>query len=88
MIHTMKRSTRFLTTAAAMAGLYAGALAVHAFADDSSAGTSDQKSSTSTAKHDCKGKNSCKGQGGCSSSDNGCAGKNSCKGQGGCASKS
>ncbi len=37
------------------------------------------------AKHVCKGMNSCKGQGGCKSSDNGCAGKNSCKGKGGCA---
>jgi hypothetical protein len=35
-------------------------------------------------KHDCAGKNSCKGQGGCKSGDNGCAGKNSCKGKGGC----
>ena len=34
--------------------------------------------------HGCKGQNDCKGQGGCSSSDNGCAGKNSCKGKGGC----
>jgi hypothetical protein len=36
-------------------------------------------------KHACKGLNSCKGKGGCSSSDNGCKGKNSCKGKGGCA---
>lgn len=36
-------------------------------------------------KHVCKGKNECKGQGGCKSGDNGCAGKNSCKGKGGCA---
>ena len=35
-------------------------------------------------KHDCAGKNACKGQGGCKSGDNGCAGKNSCKGKGGC----
>ena len=36
-------------------------------------------------KHDCAGKNSCKGKGGCGRSDNGCKGKNSCKGKGGCA---
>ena len=36
------------------------------------------------AKHDCKGMNSCKGQGGCATSDMGCKGKNSCKGKGGC----
>lgn len=35
-------------------------------------------------KHACKGQNSCKGMGGCSSGDNGCKGKNSCKGKGGC----
>jgi hypothetical protein len=33
-----------------------------------------------TAKHSCKGKNDCKGQGGGPD-----AGKNSCKGKGGCA---
>jgi hypothetical protein len=37
------------------------------------------------AKHDCKGNNACKGQGGCKTGDNGCKGKNSCKGKGGCA---
>ncbi|HXT41900.1 MAG TPA: hypothetical protein VN887_17965 [Candidatus Angelobacter sp.] len=37
-----------------------------------------------TTKHDCKGKNACKGQGGCKTGDNGCKGKNSCKGKGGC----
>ena len=37
------------------------------------------------AKHACKGMNSCKGQGGCSTGDAGCSGKNSCKGKGGCA---
>jgi len=35
-------------------------------------------------KHACKGMNSCKGQGGCASSDMGCKAKNSCKGKGGC----
>ncbi len=29
--------------------------------------------------------NSCKGKGGCKTSDAGCKGKNSCKGKGGCA---
>jgi hypothetical protein len=37
--------------------------------------------------HDCAGKNSCKGKGGCKSGENGCAGKNTCKGKGGCAVK-
>ncbi|MEA3213327.1 MAG: hypothetical protein QOE70_6384 [Chthoniobacter sp.] len=37
--------------------------------------------------HDCAGKNSCKGKGGCKSGDAGCAGKNSCKGKGGCGMK-
>ena len=71
-----------------MAGLYAGALAAHTYAADSTAGSTDgSKSDPTKAKHDCKGKNACKGQGNCSSGDNGCAGKNSCSGKGGCASK-
>src|SRR5690348_12442686 len=37
--------------------------------------------------HDCRGKNACKGEGGCRTGDNGCALKNSCKGKGGCAMK-
>ncbi len=80
----MKKSTRLLITAAAMAGLYTGVLATKSFAAEEKAGTPAK--SPDTAKHDCKGKNSCKGQGGCGSSDNGCKGKNSCKGHGGCAS--
>ena len=36
-------------------------------------------------RHECKGHNECRGQGGCASGDNGCAGKNSCKTHGGCA---
>ena len=61
---------------AVVAGMTAGA-ALGASDDDT-------KKKTKVAKHDCKGKNACKGQGGCSSGDNGCAGKNSCKGKGGC----
>ena len=37
------------------------------------------------AKHSCAGKNDCKGQGGCKTSDGGCSAKNSCKSKGGCA---
>jgi hypothetical protein len=69
-----------------MAGLYAGALAARTYAADDSAGTST--SSSNPAPHDCKGKNSCKGQGNCSAGDNGCKGKNSCSGKGGCKSGS
>ena len=32
----------------------------------------------------CAGKNSCKGMGGCSTTENSCKGQNSCKGMGGC----
>ncbi|MEO6992564.1 MAG: hypothetical protein ABI273_02940 [Lacunisphaera sp.] len=79
----MKKSTRFLLTAAAMTGLYSGALATRTFAAVH-AGTADLRDADKPAPHDCKGKNTCKGQGGCGSSDNGCKGKNSCKGHGGC----
>jgi hypothetical protein len=37
------------------------------------------------AKHDCKGQNECKGQGGCAvEGKNTCKGQNECKGHGGC----
>lgn len=65
-----------------MTGLYSGALASKSFASVN-AGT-QATSEKEGAKHDCKGKNACKGQGGCGTSDNGCKGKNSCKGHGGC----
>jgi hypothetical protein len=78
----MNKSTRFIVTAAALAGLYAGSLASRAFADGSTG--SGDSSSKDAGKHDCKGKNSCKNQGGCKSGDNGCKGQNSCSGKGGC----
>lgn len=34
--------------------------------------------------HSCKGKNTCKGKGGCASDKSACAGQNTCKGRGGC----
>ena len=64
---------------AAVAGMVAGSKAVSQ--TDSLLLADDAKKS----KHVCKGRNECKGQGGCASGDNGCAGKNSCKGKGGCA---
>lgn len=63
---------------AVVAGLSAGAAMA---ADDKK----PVPKKTKAEKHDCKGQNTCKGKGGCSSGDNGCAGKNSCKGKGGCA---
>lgn len=48
---------------------------------------SQRQKAMDMTKHDCKGKNSCRGRGGCSTDDNDCAGMNSCKGQGGCATK-
>jgi hypothetical protein len=82
----MNKSTRLLITAAAMAGLYTGALAVRTYAADDSAGTPASKDAKEDpkAKHDCKGKNACKGFGGCKTSDQGCKGKNTCAGKGGC----
>ena len=84
----MNKSTRLLITSAAIAGLYAGAFAVKSYAaaaaPDAKAGTADTAKKDAPAAHDCKGKNSCKGTGGCGTSDGGCKGKNSCKGKGGC----
>jgi hypothetical protein len=92
----MNKSTRLIITAAAMAGLYAGSLAVRAQASEGKAGTpaakDGAKDKSSCGGKDgckgaasCKGHNDCKGKGGCKSGDNGCKGKNSCKGKGGCA---
>ena len=92
----MKRqsTTKALLAGAAIAGILSGGLVAKL-----NAATSTQSGKTVTAagvladekKHDpdhsCAGKNTCKGKGGCKSSDNGCAGKNSCKGKGGCAIK-
>lgn len=48
------------------------------------AGTHAGLVANEAGKHDCKGHNECKGQGGCKTGDEGCKGKNSCKGKGGC----
>ena len=85
----MKKQT-FLATAA-IAGIFAGA-AMKASAASTPTSPSQHAGIMDADKgkgetHDCAGKNSCKGKGGCKSGDNGCAGKNSCKGKGGCAMK-
>ncbi len=80
----MNKSTRLLITTAAMAGLYAGALATRSYAADDKAGKPDMKKDAKAPAHECAGKNGCKGEGGCKSGDNGCKGKNSCGGKGGC----
>ena len=60
----MNKSTRFIVTAAAMAGLYAGSMASRAYADDQAgSGDSSKDASKDAGKHDCKGQNDCKGQG-------------------------
>ena len=86
-------SNKTLLAGAAIAGLLSGGLLATVNAGGSTgcaqnaacAGVlADEKSGET---HDCAGKNSCKGKGGCKSGDNGCAGKNSCKSKGGCAVK-
>jgi hypothetical protein len=84
----MKVSKSSLVLTAAFTGLLGGTVArVNAAASAGSAvsATVGQAADTPVEKHACKGLNSCKGKGGCKSSDNGCKGKNSCKGKGGCA---
>ena len=90
----MKRTstTNTLLAGAAIAGLLGGSFAAKATA----ATVKPTKSSIAAAgvladdkkgeTHDCAGKNTCKGKGGCKSGDAGCAGKNTCKGKGGCGS--
>jgi hypothetical protein len=87
----MKISKSSLVLTAAFTGLLGGTVARAAGpAGPAGAGSTigsiaGQAADDKVEKHACKGLNSCKGKGGCKSSDNGCKGKNSCKGKGGCA---
>ncbi len=85
----MKRSLRAALTAAAIAGLYAGALTSSAFAQ-AQPGTpapKEQKDKASCSSKDgCKAKESCKGKDGCKAKDS-CKAKESCKGKDGCGAK-
>jgi hypothetical protein len=84
----MKVSKSSLVLTAAFTGLLGGTVARANAASSASSAISaiaGQAADTPVEKHACKGLNSCKGKGGCKSSDNGCKGKNSCKGKGGCA---
>jgi hypothetical protein len=88
----MKNQFNALLLTAALSGLIGGTSV--ASAQSATPGTAKvvkaglryaAQDKTPPAKHSCKGKNDCKGTGGCSTGDNGCKGKNSCKGKGGCA---
>jgi len=84
----MKISQSSLMLTAAFTGLLGGTVARAATPANTGSTISSiagQAADDKVEKHACKGLNSCKGKGGCSSSDNGCKGKNSCKGKGGCA---
>jgi hypothetical protein len=84
----MKISKSSLVLTAAFTGLLGGTVARAASpagAGSTITSIAGQAADTPVEKHACKGLNSCKGKGGCKSSDNGCKGKNSCKGKGGCA---
>jgi hypothetical protein len=86
----MKISKSSLVLTAAFTGLLGGTVAraatmANASATSGISSIAGQAAADKVEKHACKGLNSCKGKGGCSSSDNGCKGKNSCKGKGGCA---
>jgi hypothetical protein len=89
----MKNSVQSLALAAAVAGLLGGtSVRLNAQQQQANKTTPSAQSSRAgvllvaqdappaTAKHACKGKNDCKGQGGGKN-----AGKNDCKGKGGCA---
>jgi hypothetical protein len=82
----MKNSIQSLALAAAVAGLMGGtSVRLNAQTSQSDGVPSAHAGvmlvqDTPVAKHSCKGKNDCKGQGGGKN-----AGKNDCKGKGGCA---
>ncbi|MDP1578986.1 MAG: hypothetical protein Q8M02_01830 [Candidatus Didemnitutus sp.] len=71
----MNKSTRMIIAAAAIAGLYAGGLAVKASASIQSPGSA-------VMMGDEKAKDSCKGKDGCKAKDD--KAKDSCKGKDGC----
>ena len=88
----MKNQLNALLLTAALSGLVGGTSVAAQAATHGTAkvtGTSAgllyaSQVKTPPAKHSCKGKNDCKGTGGCSTGDQGCKGKNTCKGNGGC----
>src|SRR5580698_5342984 len=85
---TMKNQFNAMLLTAALAGL-AGGTTIAAHAATSSAQANSAKVVKAGLRYSganaMDDKHSCKGTGGCKSSDNGCKGKNSCKGKGGCA---
>ncbi len=72
-----------ILVAAAVAGIALGAQSALAA---SSLGPQEPQAEPRGDKHDCRGKNECKGKGGCRTDKHACKGKNECKGQGGCRS--
>lgn len=84
----MKKSTRLIITAAAIAGLYAGSFAVSAHAQEAGAPAAP---ADAKAKEACKAKESCKGKASCENCECGdkasCKAKESCKGKDGCGAK-
>ncbi len=88
----MSTSMKAMLAGAALAGLLTGTgvklnaqTASQTGAGIRAVSTSANDDQPKAEKHACKGQNSCKGNGGCKTGDNGCKGKNSCKGKGGCA---
>ena len=95
----MKPSKHSLVLAAALTGLLGGTVSRVSAAPTPQDQTGKPAKGSAVEKHDCAGKNSCKGQGGCATdgskknmaaaagitAKHACAAKNSCKGQGGCA---
>jgi hypothetical protein len=89
----MNNSIKTLLLAAAGTGLMSGTATVQPLSIPAQNGSSSVSrlglvpmtlNQNNSQKHDCKGMNQCKGQGGCATSDMGCKAKNSCKGKGGC----
>jgi heat shock protein HslJ len=89
----MNSSIKTLLLAAAGTGLMSGTTTVQPVTLPAQNGSASMArvglmpmtlNQNATPKHDCKGMNQCKGQGGCNTGDMGCKAKNSCKGKGGC----
>jgi hypothetical protein len=92
----MNNSIKALCLAAAGSGLLSGTAQAQSVPVPGASGTAGSAlgnpgllsrsfaAQATPAKHACKDQNSCSGQGGCKTGDQGCKGKNTCKGKGGC----
>lgn len=84
----MKKNSKTLIAAAAVAGLMSGVLIHEGRGEPTNVAPGKIAPARKAPKvHDCAGQNDCKGIGGCKTDAHACKFKNDCKGKGGCEMK-